>query len=892
MQKFGAMWSFYMGKPVPPLINPNIMKHLLHLLAACICLHSHFMLRAQDAPLLRQSIRLQPIEASMRVALQEIESAGGFSFSYSDWVNPDREVRLPGGQYALSEWLEMLFPGQNMSYVIKGGKIILRPMSQPHAFTLSGYIRDQSSGENLIGAVIRVADQPLGAQTNAYGFFSLTLPVGSYSFELSYLGYERLTVAIDLDRDLSRNFDLQPKAMTVQEVVISESPAEKLIRSPQMSLIGISSEEIKALPALMGEADVLKSIQLLPGVKSMGEGSSGLFVRGGNLDQNLILLDEAPVYNPAHILGFLSVFNPDAIQDLSLYKGNFPARYGGRLSSLVYIHMKEGNSKGLRGAGGLSPLASRLSLEGPISERSTFMISGRRSFLDLLQIQPDNSKVYFYDLNAKANYRISDKDRLYVSGYFGRDLFSFRDEYEVDWGNTTATLRWNHLFSDKLFANFTALYSRYHYKINDFETEVITFNWRSAVEDMNLKGDFSWYLNPRNTLRFGFNSIYHRFEPGRTDQSTDNGGNLRVNIPESHALEHALYLSNEQRIGSKLALYYGLRYSLFQNIGPGTVFQYNAAHQVVDSAQYRGGKIFHHSQGLEPRLTLRYQTGRNNSLKTSYARTRQYLQLLQNSTSAFTAFEVWLPSGPNLAPQIADQYSLGYVQSLQGGNYEFEVETYYKALQNRVDYRDHAQILQNRYIEGEVRTGDGEAYGVELLLRKREGRLRGFIAYTWSRALLTLPEVNGGKTYPARYDKPHDIAIALNYHTRRSWQLAANWVYLSGGATTLPVGNYDLLGTAIPIYSSRNGERLPDYHRLDLSATLGPKAKNLQRRWKSSWNFGLYNAYGRKNALAIDYLQQHDSRGISGNLDTPTNSVATKTYLFTFTPSVTYNFEF
>lgn len=862
------------------------------ILLAFLCLSGILSLHAQDTGVLRKQIRLRGIDASMRTALDELAAAGGFSFSYSDWVNPNREVRLPAGQYTVEEWLERLFPGKNMQLIIKGDKIIIRPAKLPTAYTLSGYIRDQSSGEALIGAIIRVADQAIGAQTNAYGFYSLSLPPASYDLIVSYLGYEQKNFTLNLDKPLNRNIELIPATLDMEEILISESSTKQLIHSPQMSLISMSSTEIKQMPVLLGEADVLKSIQLLPGVKSMGEGSSGLFVRGGNLDQNLILLDEAPVYNPAHILGFLSIFNPDAIKDVSLYKGNFPARYGGRLSSLLDIRMKEGNQKGLHGAGGIGLIAGRFSIEGPISPNSTFMVSGRRSFLDLLQIQPDNSKVYFYDLNTKMSAELGEKDRLFVSGYFGRDVFSFREEYEVDWGNATATVRWNHLFSDKLFANFTFLYSKYRYQIDDFETEVVTFNWKSAIEDLSLKGDFSLYLNPKNTLRFGFNSIYHRFEPGSTEQKTAQNFDRRTDIPEAHALEHAVYLSNEQRIGKRLTFSYGLRYGLFQNIGPGTVFHYDATGQPTDSTQYRGGEIYNSYQGLEPRLSLRFQLNSNSALKATYARTRQYLQLLQNTTSGFTAFEVWLPSSERILPQIADQYSLGLTQLLADDTYSLEIEAYYKKIANRIDYKDHAQILQNRYIEGELRFGEGEAYGVECLLRKRTGKLQGFIGYTWSRSFLTLPAVNNGNRYPARYDKPHDLAISMNYAVGKRWKLAANWVYLSGSATTLPIGNYDFLGTSVPVYSSRNGERLPDFHRLDISASLAAKPRNAQKRWKGSWSLGLYNAYGRKNALAIDYLQQHDSRGISGNLNTPTNSVATLTYLFTITPSVTYNFEF
>ena len=845
----------------------------------------------QEANPLQQKISFETGRLTASEALKAVEMASGYTLAYSSALLPDgaAPIALSAREETLEAVLRRIFQGRHIRFEVMGKRIhILEDKSPPLSRqTINGYIRDEATGEALIGATLQVKELPeAGTTTNVYGFFALSLPPGAYHLRGSYIGYSSKEVEIEVQEDKRVDIALEASAEQLAEVVVWGRPEEEQVVSTAMGKHRLDVQQLKTLPAIGGEPDVLKMAQLLPGVKSVGEGSSGLYVRGGNIDQNLILLDEAPVYNPAHLLGFFSAFNADAIRHMELYKAGFPVEYGGRLSSVVDLRMKEGNKEQFGMEGGIGLLAARLHLEGPVQkDKSSFMISARRTYPDIyLLLAPDNggNKVNFYDANAKLNFKLNENNHLFLSGYFGRDVFRFFDQYENNWGNTTGTLRWNHIFSANLFANFSFIYSRYDYFIENFIEGVTTFNWESGVEDLNAKADFSWYLRPGSRLKFGANAIVHRFEPGRETE-----GRLLA-APAQKALETALYLGHEWTPNERLALEYGLRFSLYQNFGETTIYQFDNTYQLKDSTQ-QGGGIYHHLSGLSPRINLRYQLSGQTSLKASYSRTVQYQQELRNAINSFSAFYIWMPSGPNIPMQRADQISTGYFHNFKDNTYEFSLEAYYKWLDGQVDFADHAALIQNPYLEGEVRRGAGRAYGVEMMLARRKGRLKGWLSYAYSRTFRTIAGINGGREYPAYYDIPHEAELVLQYEVSARWLFSANWQYMTGKAVNLPIGSFQQGETIVPIYGERNGRRLPDYHRLDLSATLKAKPKP-NRRNDSYWVFSIYNAYYRKNALSVDLLPVRDQ--VTGNVPDPTDVRAMKTYIFGLIPSISYNFKF
>lgn len=749
------------------------------------------------------------------------------------------------------------------------------PLMAQTSFTLSGYIRDAQTGETMIGAAVLAPSEGQGAYSNSYGFYSLTLPQGQYEIIYRYLGYQADTVSVDLTRDRVLNQEMKVADATVDEVVISATASDN-VNSTEMGTTQLSISEIKRIPVLFGETDVLKTIQLLPGVKPAGEGNSGFFVRGGGADQNLVLLDEAPVYNASHLLGFFSVFNGDALKSTKLYKGNMPAEYGGRLSSTLDIQMKDGNSKDWGVSGGLGLISSRLMVEGPIKEdEGSIMVSGRRTYADLfLGLSSDtnlsNSQLYFYDVNAKANYRLGEKDQLYLSGYFGRDVFQLNESFGIDWGNTTATLRWNHLFNDRLFLNSSLIYSDYNYEVGIDQAGVAI---NSGIQDFNLKEDLSFYANSRNTFKAGINAIYHTFVPGVvTADSVD----ALPSVPDRYALETAAYVSHETQIGSKLKLSYGLRFSDFAVLGPGTYYNYDAEGSIVDSTSYSSGELVANYAGFEPRISGTYIIDDQQSIKAAYARNRQYIHLISNSNTG-NPTDVWLPSTDVIQPEIADQISVGYFRNFQDNAWETSVELYYKTLQNQIEYKNGADILLNDNIESQLVFGEGWSYGAEFLVRKKVGKFTGWVSYTWSRTLRQFDEINDGDVFPATQDRIHDVSVVAIYEPNPKWSFSTAFVYYTGDAATFPSGSYELQGQTVPLYTERNGYRIPDYHRLDLSATYFGNNPN------SSLNVSLYNAYGRKNVFSIDFQESETEPG---------TYEAVKTYLFRWVPSVTWNFSF
>jgi hypothetical protein len=753
-------------------------------------------------------------------------------------------------------------------------------------FTIHGRITDQSNGEALTGATIYVRELRTGAASDVYGNYSLTLKEGSYTLVYSYIGYTTIEKSIDLKENMTISLEMTMKHQTLQEVVVTSERNDQNITRPEMSVVRMNIKTIQKIPAFMGEVDIIKAIQLLPGVQSVSEGSSGFSVRGGSPDQNLILLDDATVYNASHLMGFFSVFNNDAIKDVKLYKGDIPAIYGGRISSVLDVRMNEGNQKKYEINGGIGIIASRLTIEGPIiRDRSSFILSGRRTYADLFLALSSNeelrdNKLYFYDLNAKVNYRINKNNHVFVSGYFGRDVF--RNAFaRMRWGNGTGTVRWNHLFSKKVFLNMTVLYSDYRYYLGTPAGESSSFEWLSNLRDVNIKGDFSYFINTRNTLRFGALATYHMINPGLARGIGEETVYTEVKVPDNFALETCIYVSNEQKIFSHFIAKYGIRFSMFQNIGPGTVYHFDDNGQSTDSTIYAPGVFYNTYFGFEPRLGLLYEFNEKSSMKASYARTYQYLQLAQNSTAG-TPLDIWFPASPNIKPQIGDQVAAGYFRNFRKNTIETSLEVYYKWMQDVIDFKDFAELLLNEKLEGEVLPGRGWSYGIELMARFNESWLSGWISYTWSRSFRQIPEINDGNPYPAPFDKPNNIAVVLNVPISKRWSVSANWVYASGTPVTFPTGRAVIGGKVVPIYSDRNAYRYQDYHRLDLSITFASKAKP-GRKFAWDINVSCYNVYNRHNTWSINFLQD--------KVD-PNVTYAEKVYLFGIIPSITFNFHF
>jgi hypothetical protein len=748
--------------------------------------------------------------------------------------------------------------------------------------TLSGFVYDDETGEALIGTNIFIPDTQIGASTNQYGFYSISVPPGEYTFRFSFIGYKMKDLKVDLSANKKMDVELEPEVLTTESVVVTAEAVDRNVTAVEMNTVTINPSEIRKVPVLFGEQDVLKSIQLLPGVTAGSEGSSGFHVRGGGLDQNLILLDEAPVYNASHLMGLFSVFNSDAINSAKLIKGGGPPEYGGRLSSVFDIKMKEGNRKNFRSSGGIGLISSRLALEGPINNgKGSYFISGRRTYADLAMQAAnvgdfDDMTLYFYDLNMKANYQLNENNYLYLSGYFGRDVLGFNDEFGLDWGNSTATLRWNHLFNDKIFSNTSLIYSNFDYTISMDNAGDLT-DIKSGIEDFQLKQNFSYFHNPDNEFTTGLNVNYHTFIPGQISTSGSSMLNS-LEIDKKYALESALYLGHEWQINPLLSVNYGLRYSSFLVMGPGTVYTFDENDDPVTSTEYSSGETIKNYGGLEPRFTANMLIDSESSVKFSYSRNYQYVHLVTNSSGG-PSLDVWHPSTSLVKLGLADQFSVGYFRNFANNKYETSFELYYKDLQDLIDYQNGADLMLNEYVESQFVFGDGRSYGAELLLRKNTGRLTGWLGYTLSRTEREFPDINNGDTYPAINDRTHDFSLTLMYKLNSKWDLSANWLYNTGQAVTYPSGKYMIDGQTVNYYTERNSYRMPDYHRLDLGATYNFKKRG---RYESNLNLSLYNAYGQKNPYTIYFRE---------NEDDPTITEAVKIYLYQFFPSISYNFK-
>ena len=769
-------------------------------------------------------------------------------------------------------------------------------------FTLSGTITDADSNETLIGVNISIPELKTGVTTNEYGFYSLTLPKGTYKIQITYLGYQTIEETISLNQNTKNNFKLISNETVLQEVVIIDNSDKATIRKPEMSVNKLSISTIKRMPVVFGEVDIVKSLLLLPGISNAGEGASGFNVRGGGADQNLILLDEATIFNSSHVFGFFSVFNPDAIKDLKLYKGGIPARYGGRASSVLDIYQKNGSSKAFHVNGGIGLITSKILAEGPIvKDKGSFLIGGRTSYAHLflkLSKEQKNNSAYFYDLNTKLSYKLNPNNNLYLSGYFGRDVFSLNKSFTNTYGNATLNLRWNHLFSEKLFSNLSLIYSDYYYGL---ELDFVGFKWNSGIKNYNIKYDFKNYISDKFKLNYGVNGIYYNFNPGTIKPSNADSGINYDQLDKKQAFEPAFYINAEHEISKKISLSYGFRYSLFYRLGQSTVNLYadnnpvifNSDMQIYESAApigtkfYDKYKVIQSYNNLEPRFSTGYQHNDNQSIKVSYIRMVQYLQLVSN-TSSPTPLDVWTPSDNYIKPQIADQVALGYFRNFKENRYSLEVETYYKEVQNRLDYIDGANLVANDAIEQVILNGQLRSYGLEIMLRKNEGKLNGWISYTLSKSEQQTPGrtsqetgINKGNWYNSAYDKLHNFAATSSYNLNKKWSFGSNFIFQTGQPVTYPTGQYEYLGVSIPSYGLRNENRLPAFHHLDISATLTPH-KNDKRSWKSEWVFSIYNIYNRKNAASITFRQNVDSG----------NNEAVKTSIFGVVPAVSYNFKF
>lgn len=760
--------------------------------------------------------------------------------------------------------------------------------------TLNGYIRDAANGEELIGVTVYIPQVTSGTTSNSYGFYSLTVPAGDYQVQFSYVGFRTLTLDLELRENMTRNIELETEATYIQEIVVEDERIDANVVDVQMSRNTIDMNQVRKLPALFGEVDIIKNIQMLPGVITAGEGTSSFFVRGGSADQNLILIDEAPVYDPSHLFGLFSVFNADVIKESELYKGGIPARFGGRLSSILEVRTKDGNNKEFQGAGGIGTMASRVMLEGPIKkEKSSFIVSARRSYVDLfLRAANEDNLVYFYDVNAKVNWRHNNNNRFFAAVYAGRDDLSFSDDFGFSWGNATATFRWNHLFNDRLFSNTSLIASNFDYALEVIDP-VQGLKWTSNLQEVSVKNDLTYFINPENELSFGYHVTGRRFSPGKIAPNSAGSIFSTLELQKLYALDHGIYVSNQQQLGERLTLDYGVRLSIFQQVGSSDVYRYEDPRDNVDvvrtdTLHFGAWENIKTYVNLEPRAGLRYILKPGQSVKASYNRMVQNTHLIASGTVP-VPFNTWNPSGYYLKPQIADQWAAGYFRNFNNNVYELSVEAYYKMMRNVTDFADNAQLFFNEDLSTEFRQGKSSSYGVELMLTKTTGKLSGMIAYTWSRTVREIEGVNLGKEFFANYDRRNVININATYELNPRWTFGASFNYGTGRPITLPSGKYEFGNYSPDVITERNGYRLAAYNRLDLSATLKTRVRP-ERKWTGEWVFSVFNVYNQQNPFTIyTRTRQDDDGNVIGD---GTEKEARLVYLFPILPSVTYNFKF
>ncbi|MEI6456233.1 MAG: TonB-dependent receptor [bacterium] len=860
-----------------------------------------------------RKISVELKDTSLREAIRIIGEIGNIYFSYNPATIPvGRRITFQTDEKTIREILNELLLKNGITWEVVESQVVLRPVNEKEIksgkeiraelprFTVSGFVKDSKSGEVLIGATIHVKGTSTGAVTNGYGFYSLTMPVGSYTLAYGFLGYDAENREVILDENQKISVEMTEARMEIQGVEIHAVTDESDIRYARLSEVKLTPKNLAQMPGFAGNIDIIRALQSVPGIQTYGDGSANYYVRGGNSDQNLLLIDEAPIYNPSHLFGFYSALTPDAINDVQVYKGDFPVRYGGRLSSVIDVKGREGNMKKYGFSGNVGPYASYLSVEGPIvKDRASFFISGRLSTLNWLNTIISGVKNFdftFYDINAKLNFRLNGRDRFFFTFYTGNDNFSriinsaFRT-YGIRWNNMVGTFRWNHVFNNRFFLNTTANYSQYRYWL--FISETQDDYWRSSISNLTLKSDLTWFLNPENTLKAGVEVSLHNSDPGNVTLVESNGSAPVPQVANYHSVEYDLYLGNEQHIGKKLTLRYGIRLPVWQDIGPTTLYYFDGNYRVIDTAQISNMSSYDWFFSPEPRFGLNWAITEKSELHFSYTRTTQFLQILSNSTGPFTSLDVWAPSGPNIKPQRADQVTLGYFRKIAKSKLNLSAEIFYKYFYNHMDYCDHANLLYNPLIEGELRQGRAWSYGLEIMLRKPVGKFTGWIGYTFSRAFNQTEGVNNGKVYRASYDRPNDVSLNFSYNDQKHWAFSANWIYMTGGTITTPIGFYNFDGYSIPVYGEKNNDRLPDYHRLDLSATYTFNKPG--NRYQHSLTLTLYNAYGRLNPFSVNFNKVMDDNGnivVPSNLDGQYERIPTTISVAGIIPSINYLFKF
>lgn len=843
-----------------------------------------------------QTIELQESEYTLGAFLNEISERGQFAIvDKTDRLPKEKIVRISSGSHKVSDLLDEAFEKTSIEFIAFKGKVILRNKKpNPPNHTISGTVKDSKTGEAITGVSILVKGTTIGATSNQYGFYSLTLPEWDYVIFYSSVGFKTTLKEVSLEGNTKLNVALYDDFQELEEVVVIAENPTRSIDQIEMGTLKMDMKKIKNIPAFLGEVDVVKSLFLQPGVTTVGEGAAGFNVRGGGIDQNLVILDEAPVYNSSHLFGFFSVFNPDAVRDVKLYKSGIPAKYGGRLSSVLDVTQKEGNNQKFTTSGGIGVVGGRLAIEGPlVKDKSSFIVAGRRSFIGSLLKNIDelsNTDIYFYDVNAKVNYKINDRNRVFLSAYLGKDYFELGDEnFLLDWGNSTATVRWNHLFGEKLFSNFTGVYSNYYYRQGSTDPG-FEYIGDMGIKNYNAKAEFTYFVNPKHTLDFGLNSVYYQFETGNISPQSEGSAIVPYNLQDDYAIEPSVYMSDEYRINESLKVVAGLRYSHYFNIGKGDVYTYQSdapkeISTILDTIKYGRGDIIQQYGGIEPRLALNYKLSDNSSVQASYDRMRQNIHLVTNTIAA-TPLDIWKASDQYIKPQISDQFSIGYFRNFKDNMFEGSLEVYYKDMQNVVDFKDGADLVLNKAIETDLLAGVGRAYGAEFQISKTSGRFSGWISYTYSKTERKIKgrflqeNINSGNYFPSNYDIPNKISVVSLYNITERLNIAANFTYNTGRPATYPDGRYIFFGIVIPHYSSRNQDRLPDYHRLDLAVTLKSRP---HKRFQGEWVLSVYNVYDRRNAYSI-FLKPV-------KFTTTTESYQLSIFGSVF-PSLSYNFKF
>ncbi|OFY34219.1 MAG: hypothetical protein A2275_11930 [Bacteroidetes bacterium RIFOXYA12_FULL_35_11] len=891
-------------------VSKFFLQKILIFIFLFSCINTH----AQD---LSQKITLKVKNKPLSDVIHKIENLSAIRFSYSpDQLPVSKLITIHLKNKTLQEIFDAVFLQNDVEYLIVENQVILKKRrvgsdekkniddkkeKESEAikpkYTINGYLRDKSTGEILIGANIFAKGTILGAATNAYGYFSLTLPEGKYILCCSYIGFKPVFQELNLTGNQTISFEMESSTAQISEVQISADDPEKEVEMNQSGEMKLTPKTLSGMTGFVGETDIIKSLQSVSGIKAYGDGSTLFYVRGGNSDQNMILIDDAPIYNPAHLFGFFSAIAPDAIKDIEAYKGDFPASYGGRLSSMIDIRTKDGNMKQFGMSGSIGPFTSTISFEGPVwKDRISYIVSARRANMNWIQRQTKKTlKINFYDLNAKLNFKINNNNRIFLTLYRGADEFSRiysagTNTFGISWDNFLSTLRWNHIFSQKLFSNTTAYISRYNYYLY-ISKEKNEF-WNSEISNFSFKTDFTWYANTKNTIKTGIHCNIHSSNPGNVEISDEYVKRKLPAVAKYQSREFALYGSNEQVISEKWSLRYGIRVPLWQDLGETKYFTFNDQHIVIDSTSVNEGEVYKSFLTAEPRINVKYSINKRTALKASYTRNSQFLHMITNSVSPFTSMEVWIPSGSNIKPSYADQFSAGYFKHFSGLFY-FSGEIFFKHIQNQIDYADHASLLFNPAIEGELRQGISNAYGTELMIRKQDGNFTGWIGYTYSRSIKNTLGINNGNSYVAAYDRPHDVCINISYKAKKHWLLSANWLYMSGSAFTSPVSFYYFNGYTVPVYGDKNNDRLPAYHRMDISVTYSFRPP--EKRFQHNLIFTLYNAYAHKNPVSVNFTKILDDNGklvVPTDLSGQSEIIPTMISVAGVIPSVTYNFKF